>query len=245
MTATPSSYQKKSWRVWWLAAASCVALAMLLWGFFDSPQPADRVAVDQGSVEHASGPPWRYGPATARFTVIVYADLECPFCKSYTPVLRSWIDGHRDVNLQWHHLPLAMHEPAASEEARWVECVGEASGHARFWEAVAWVYQHTRGGGQGLAPGTAFPDDAAVQACLNSERAGLAVRSQADQARKDGLDATPSLRLIDRDTDRSMTLTGPVVGDALLSALDLLASPEQEDTHTTTLPGDSSVSTPR
>ncbi|WP_460996332.1 hypothetical protein, partial [Staphylococcus aureus] len=81
--------------------------------------------------------------------------------------------------------------------------------------------------------------------CLNSERAGLAVRSQADQARKDGLDATPSLRLIDRDTDRSMTLTGPVVGDALLSALDLLASPEQEDTHTTTLPGDSSVSTPR
>ena len=33
----------------------------------DSPAPA--------------GLPWRYGRADARFTVVEYADLECPFCQ--------------------------------------------------------------------------------------------------------------------------------------------------------------------
>ncbi|UBT80423.1 thioredoxin domain-containing protein [Pseudomonas amygdali] len=237
MTTTPKPVLKKSRRPWWLAAGGA-ALAALVWGFFASHQPADPVAVEQPGIEHAAGPPWRYGPASARFTIVVYADLECPFCQSYTPVLRTWVDGHRDVNLQWHHLPLAMHEPAASEEARWVECVGETFGHARFWEAIAWVYQHTRGGGQGLPPGTAYPDDAAVQACLDSERPGLAVRQQADQARNDGLNATPSIRLIDQATDRSMVLTGPVVGDALLSALDYLASEQSDEAQATPMPAE-------
>jgi hypothetical protein len=35
--------------------------------------------------------------------------------------------------------------------------------------------------------------------------------------------ATPSLRLIDHTSKRSMLLTGPATGDALLSAFDLLA----------------------
>lgn len=236
MVPTHHPASTKSRRAWWLGAAACAALAVLLWGLWVSPEPEEHATTGASGAEIAAGPPWRYGSAQSRFTVIIYADLECPFCQSYTPVLRAWIDTHPDVNLQWHHLPLAMHEPAATEEARWVECVGEISGHARFWEAVGWVYQHTRGGGQGLPPGTAYPDDGAVQACLNSERPALAVRNQADQARKDGLEATPSLRLVDRESDRSMTLTGPVMGDALLSALDLLVSQEQEASQTAAQP---------
>ncbi|MBN0649860.1 thioredoxin domain-containing protein [Pseudomonas aeruginosa] len=237
MTSTSHSVVKKSQRTWWLAAG-CAVLSASLWGFLASPRPAGPVAVQQTGAEQMADPPWRYGPASARFTIVVYADLECPFCQSYTPVLRTWIDEHRDVSLQWHHLPLATHEPAASEEARWVECVGETFGHARFWEAVAWVYQNTRGGGQGLPPGTAFPDDATVQACLNSERSELTVRQQADQARNDGLNATPSIRLIDRSTNRSMTLTGPIVGDALLSALDYLASEQLDEAQATQMPAE-------
>lgn len=237
MTLTSHPVAKKFRRAWWLAAA-CVVFAASAWGFLASFQPENPVAVEQAAVEKAPGPPWRYGPVSARFTIIVYADLECPFCQSYTPVLRAWIDGHPDVNLQWHHLPLTTHEPAASEQARWVECVGETFGHARFWEAIAWVYQHTRGGGQGLPPGTAYPNDAAVQACLNSERPGQSVRQQADQARKDGLNATPTIRLVNRSIDRSMTLSGPIVGDALLSALDYLASDQPDKAQETQMPSE-------
>lgn len=46
-----------------------------------------------------------YGDAKARWTINEYADLECPFCKVYTPRLKRWVDSHPDVNLVWRHLP--------------------------------------------------------------------------------------------------------------------------------------------
>ncbi|MDF5811841.1 DsbA family protein [Pseudomonas aeruginosa] len=46
-----------------------------------------------------------YGDAKARWTINEYADLECPFCKVYTPRLKRWIDSHPNVNLVWRHLP--------------------------------------------------------------------------------------------------------------------------------------------
>ena len=104
-----------------------------------------------------AGPPWRYGRADARFTVAEYADLECPFCRAYFVVLKRWIDAHPEVSWQWHHLPLPLHEPAASAGARLVECVGEAGGQAAFWQAAEWVYTHTRGDGQGLPRACAIP----------------------------------------------------------------------------------------
>jgi hypothetical protein len=110
----------------------------------DSPAPAAR--------------PGCYGRADARFTVVEYADLECPFCRAYFAVLKRWIDEHPEVAWQWHHLPLSMHQPAASAAARLVECVGQTGGHAAFWQAVEWVYANTRGDGQGLPEGLRYPD---------------------------------------------------------------------------------------
>ncbi len=58
-----------------------------------------------------------YGDAKARWTINEYADLECPFCKVYTPRLKRWVDSHPDVNLVWRHLPLQMHGEAARHMA--------------------------------------------------------------------------------------------------------------------------------
>ncbi|MDU8475563.1 thioredoxin domain-containing protein, partial [Pseudomonas syringae pv. actinidiae] len=44
---------------------------------------------------------WVYGSREARFTIVEYADLECPYCKDYFPHLKAWVDQHPDVNLQW------------------------------------------------------------------------------------------------------------------------------------------------
>lgn len=171
------------------------------------------------------GPPWRRGPADARFTLIEYAELECSFCRIYFPVLKRWIDEHPEVALQWHHLPLKMHEPAASAEARLVECVGAAGGHAAFWQAVEWVYAHTLGEGLGLPAGLKYPDlaPAALQ-CLASDRPDAVIHGQAEEAAKSGVTATPTLLLRDRETGKTMLLHGAVEGDALLSALDLLTA---------------------
>ena len=213
-----------------VALLALLDAAVLLWR-----KPAVDVATALNGGEPAAqtapapaapaGPPWRYGRTDARYTVVEYADLECPYCRAYFAVLKRWIDAHPEVNLQWHHLPLAMHEPAASQGARLVECVGAAGGQAAFWQAVEWVYTHTRGDGQGLPEGLRYPDlTPAAQQCLDSERPDAVIRAQAAAAAQANIKATPTLRLQDRESGRALLLHGPVEGDALLSAIDLLAA---------------------
>src|SRR3546814_18103526 len=85
-------------------------------------------ADDGAAMSQASGPPWHYGSTLARYTLILYADLECPYCKAYVPALMAWIERHPDISLQWHHLPLSMPGPAASQLAVLADCAGEAGG---------------------------------------------------------------------------------------------------------------------
>lgn len=230
MRSTTSLPRNPLRRLGWPAAVAALAvLALLIWRL-SMPRPSEpsQQANDAvGAPPFPSGPPWYQGAADARFTLILYADLECPYCKSYYPELTAWVAQQRDIRLQWHHLPLAAHEPAASRLASLAECAGKSGGQQAYWKMITWLYLHTRGGGAGLPPDATPPGlNKTVRACLDSEWPATVIRSQVDQARQDGLQATPSLRVIDRYTDRSMVLTGPVQGDALLSALDLLAAPQ-------------------
>lgn len=234
--------------VWWLAALLAVTAATGLWWVAGTSHRDEDHPYPTSSRSEPAGPPWRYGRADARFTVVLYADLECPYCRAYFPTLTRWIDAHPDVNGQWHHLPLPMHEPAATQEARLAECVGQTGGHAAFWDAVAWIYQHSRGDGQGLPADAAYPGmTPAVQACLDSDRPDVTLRTQAEPAAQDGIVGTPTLQLRDRHSGKTLRLHGPVEGDALLSALDLLAGsgePVDADSPPRT-PADTAVSQPR
>lgn len=172
---------------------------------------------------------WVYGSRDARFTIVEYADLECPYCKDYFPRLKAWIDQHSDVNIQWHHLPLSMHEPAASYEARWVECAGIERGNDAFWLAVELIYQRTRSNGAGAASSPQIPglEDRQhyIDNCASSNPAvRQRVVSQAHKAGLDGITATPTLVIKDKQSGRSIKLQGAPDGDVLLSAIDWLAS---------------------
>lgn len=175
-----------------------------------------------------AAPSWVYGNVQARYTLIEYADLECPYCKAYFPVLKAWIDTHPEVNWQWHHLPLAIHEPAATREARLAECAGRTSGNEEFWRAVAWIYANTRGNGEGLSAPAVFPEASPkLQVCLDSPDVGNAVQAQAEAARRAGIDATPTVKLMDRPSGKTIVLEGAIEGDALLSAMDWLTDSSQ------------------
>ncbi|AAM37128.1 thioredoxin domain-containing protein [Xanthomonas citri pv. citri] len=212
---------------WFIAAAVVLLVAALLLAIW--PKETQVPAAPGDSAQPAppllQGPPWTHGRSDARFTITVYADLECPFCQTYVPELVRWIDTHPDVNLQWQHLPLAMHEPAASREARLAECAGETQGHAGFWQAVAWIYSHTQAEGRGVPADARYPGETpALRACLDSPHSLGIVQRQAQQAQRDGIGGTPTLRLREGRTGRTMVLSGAVSADVLLSAIDLLAS---------------------
>ncbi|MBD3697625.1 thioredoxin domain-containing protein [Klebsiella pneumoniae] len=183
-----------------------------------------------------AGPPWRYGKADARFTLVLYADLECPYCKSYYPLLRAWVDRNPEANLQWHHLPLPMHEPAATRQARLAECAGEAGGHAAFWQAV------TGSINKPAATGPAYLKTCNIRhsarksrPASDSTRTEAIIQAQANEGSREGVTATPTLKLSDNQSGHTLVLPGPVEGDALLSALDLLSS--DGDTGQERMPG--------
>jgi len=213
-----STLRKRRRRLLSVAAIVLVLIAgMLVFLARENPAPLE--------THH---PPWRYGTMDARFTLVLYADLECPYCKDYSSPLRRWIDANPDVNLHWHHLPLSFHEPAASEAARWVECAGKINGNAAFWYAVQWVYANTRSDGRGVPDFGAFPGaGATLKSCVASEQVVNIVQTQADEALASGITATPSLRLIDNASGQSMVLPGQVPGDVLLSAIDMMAAQNQ------------------
>ncbi|CAJ5349366.1 DSBA-like thioredoxin domain protein [Burkholderia pseudomallei] len=175
-----------------------------------------------------AAPSWVYGNVHARYTLIEYADLECPYCKAYFPVLKAWIDVHPEVNWQWQHRPLAIHEPAATREARLAECAGRTYSNEEFWRAVAWIYANTRGNGEGLPASAAFPETSPkLKACLDNPDVGKAVRVQAEGARRAGIDATPTVKLLDHSSGKAIVLEGAIEGDTLLSAMDWLADSSQ------------------
>ncbi|MEE5091088.1 thioredoxin domain-containing protein [Xanthomonas euvesicatoria] len=199
-------------------------MAMAFWPTTPTPRP-DHAKVAAQTAPLPPGPPWIYGKADAHFTITLYADLECPYCQGYFPQLKRWIDANPDVNLQWQHLPLAMHEPSASRQAWLTECAGEAEGQKGFWHAVEWVYRYTQGDGRGLPACASYPGMGPVlQACLESPRPRLIVQRQIDNAHRQGIGETPTLQLKNRLTGQMMVLSGPIPGDALLSALDQLTS---------------------
>ena len=234
------AFRRRRWWLRWPWALAAVLLSLLLiWLVSRSPGESTPQTSTLASETPVAGPPWQMGSPEGRFTLTLYADLECPFCRSYFPVLKRWVDGNADVALQWHHLPLAAHEPAASAEARLAECAGQAGGHAAFWQAVEWVYAHTRSAGQGLPEGLRYPDlTPAIEQCIASEQPNAAIRSQTAETTNSGVTATPSLRLHDRETGKAILLQGPIEGDALLSAMDMLAAGDPATTPTSEMPAD-------
>ncbi len=214
--------------LWPLAFVLILLVGLLARSFVHLPRHPirDPTAAAASTSPVQPGPPWIYGQTDARFTVVEYADLECPYCQAYFPILKRWIDANPEVNWQWHHLPLGMHEPATTREARMAECAGAVGGHVAFWQAVGWIYLHTRSDGQGLPGDAKLPfQTPALQACLDSTRADAVIHAEAEDAARDAIAATPTLRLVDHQTAKTLVLHGPVDEDVLLSAIDMLAKP--------------------
>lgn len=169
--------------------------------------------------------PWLLGPADARWTVTEFADLECPYCKIYTPDLKAWVQQQKNVNLQWHHLPLDFHDSTAIYEAKMVECAGELGGAPAFWQAVDQVFELTRSNGLGFNGQLDINDVShqALMACAeNNKQISLRISRQAEEAMKLGVTATPTVLIRDNRTGRFLKLEGPVEGVMLTSAIDLL-----------------------
>jgi protein-disulfide isomerase len=182
---------------------------------------------DQLLPSHHQGP-WIFGRADARWTITEFADLECPFCKTYTPALKAWVLQQDDVNLQWHHLPLDFHGQPARHEARLVECAGVIGGTDAFWKTVDQVFQRTQSNGQGFSGYlelTGIETQDLVHCAISNLEVAMRIDQQLREAQDKGISATPTLLITDNTSRRSIKLEGPADGTTLLSAIDWLSQP--------------------
>lgn len=80
------------------------------------------------------------GPATAKVTVQVFSDFECPFCVRVAPTLDDVEQHfHGRIRVVWRNYPLPSHA-RARPVARAALAAFDAGGSEAFWKLHDWLY---------------------------------------------------------------------------------------------------------
>lgn len=185
------------------------------------------------------------GSRTARIIMIIYSDLECPFCKIFHTTTKQILEEYKDnLALVYRHFPLDIH-PKARKEAEAVECAGklgstilggmiipesdkktETDEPDKFWGLVDKIYEVTPSNNglnlndlPGLA-GQVGIDTIKFKQCLDSGEFSQLIEDDYQSGIKAGVSATPSSFIIDTKTGKTKTITGAVQADQIKSVID-------------------------
>ena len=146
-----------------------------------------------------------YGNPSAPYTVVEFADFECPYCGKVAPELKKLVDTNPDIRLMFKHYPLSpicnesvqrdMHENACNA-AQASEC---ARLQDRFWELTTLMFKNQRY----LSPeDLSFlaqqvgMDTAQFSSCMEDPTTETAVLADISHAGKLNIHGTPALFLL-------------------------------------------------
>ncbi len=167
-----------------------------------------------------------FGNPQAEVSVIVYDDLECPYCKRFvgTPE-RAIAKFNGKANIVFRHYPLDFHGEVAKRGAYFAECVGRQAGSKAFFAfANDWLRQ-TSANGKGLARGdvqireiaqsAGVKDLAALDACVRDPAVAQLVRDDIADGMRSGITGTPGVIVRNNKTGLSLSIIGAVPAETL------------------------------
>lgn len=177
-----------------------------------------------------------YGKAQARFSLIVWLDPECPYCKVLGSQPEHVVDqSGGKVNLAVRLYPLPFHGPNAVLAASTALCVADQAGVAGYYRFLdAWMAKTgSNGRGIGAVPGNSDPvaDLAAAAGARNrDELAGCTASSQTGErlAREvkagdvAGIEGTPAIALRDNRVGHTIMVSGAITEDDMQYAIHML-----------------------
>lgn len=144
------------------------------------------------------------GSQSASYTVVEFADFECPACGRISDDVKKLPEKHPDLRLLFKHYPLsnacnpsvqsAFHEHACGA-AKAAECARQ---QGRFWELSRLMFknqQYLSPGDLQTMAGQVSLDTASWSACLDQPATLSAISADIDMANSLGLTGTPSLYL--------------------------------------------------
>jgi protein-disulfide isomerase/uncharacterized membrane protein len=146
-----------------------------------------------------------YGSPQAAYTVLEWADFECPHCGVVAPELKRVVDANPDIKVAFRNYPLSnkcnsnvpssFHEYAC-DAAFAAEC---ANKQGKFWELTGLMFKNQgyldRAGISTMAEQKGL-DVAALVACMNDPATELAVKTDIAAGEKAGVTGTPALYLL-------------------------------------------------
>lgn len=146
------------------------------------------------------------GDPNAPVTVLVYSDLECPFCRRFhEDTLKPMMEEYGKlgkVKLVYRHFPLpASLHPNALNYALASECVADTLGQARFWEFIDKLFT-TEAASLDDAITIAQSmgaDKAKITDCVNNQDFLQKVKSEQTDGQSAGVRGTPSSFIIKGD----------------------------------------------
>lgn len=189
----------------------------------------------QAAAETVPGDKSIYGNVNARFTLVEFSDLECPYCKRFHNTPKEIVDASQgNINWEWKHLPLSFHNPAARKEALAAECVREQQGNRGFWVFLDDVFANSRGNGQGvpdldgLIAGVGA-DVQKAQQCMDEGRYDDKIDADLQMAASNGINGTPATFVVDNTTGRHQLLTGAQPAAAFMAAIRKMMAETNEE----------------
>jgi protein-disulfide isomerase len=95
--------------------------------------------------------------STAKYVMIEYADLECPFCKMFYNNTFGYLKDKYITNgstiFIYKQYPLNSHNPAATDEAKAAYCINELKDYKAYFDFIDKIYATSKGSGQGIDGG--------------------------------------------------------------------------------------------
>lgn len=206
--------------------------------FVAQKQQADieqKYVLFQGASEKVEDGKHIYGDLGARFTLVEFSDMECPFCKQFHDTPKQIVDASKgNVNVQWKHMPLDFHNPAARKEALAAECIAEQKGNRGFWVFVNDIFYHSQGNGAGVADLASVvtgvgADLDAFRECLRSGKYEDKVEADIQKAKSYGVNGTPATFVVDNQTGKSQLLGGAQPAQAIMAVMRKMMIESQQD----------------
>jgi len=138
----------------------------------------------------------RLGNLKGTSELVVFQDYECPFCRQFEPELESEIEKDAalsDLRVTIKQFPLPQHK-GAFDAAVAVECAGEQNRFGAMHDLLIANQDHSSDGLTKTATQAGL-DLAKFHGCMSGDAARVQVRLDMDEARKNGVEGTPTLFL--------------------------------------------------
>lgn len=134
------------------------------------------------------------GPANAPVTIVEFADFECPFCGALYPTMKQIEKNYADkVRLVYRQFPLTNVHPHAQKAAEASLCANEQKHFWDFYDSLFGDQSKLSIADLKQRAQTLGLDTNAFNTCIDSGKQADAIQKDKEDARKAGVNSTPTM----------------------------------------------------